>query len=116
MWGAARVCECVCACVCGRVGGGREVRLSYGSIQKRRNGVNMCLETESIGTEIPDAVWLQAQLRQQQSKGGLMVVWGQEWWRGGHLIHSTQPLPACPTPSSLALAKVSTVAATFSSQ
>lgn len=76
----------------------------------------MCLETESIGSEIPDAVCLQAQLRQQQSQGGLMVVWGQEWWGGGYLIHSTHPLPPCPTPSSLALAKVSAVAATFSSQ
>lgn len=49
-----------------------------------RNGVNMCLETESIGSESPDAVCLQAQLRQQESQGGMMGgVGGWVGVRGG---------------------------------
>lgn len=44
-------------------------------------GVNMCLETESIGCESPDAVCLQAQLKQQESEGGMMEA-GAELWVG----------------------------------
>lgn len=77
--------------------------------------MNMSLETESIGSESPDAVCLQdwlKQQQQQQSQGGMMMVKGHG--RGCHLIHSTQTPVTLPTLSSLALAKVSTLAATFS--